>query len=196
MAQLSGTATYLPLVVILVSGKRKCGKDFVSETLCANLGKTCAIFRLSAPLKKSYATIHTLDLDQLMSATEYKEIHRKNMIEWGEEVRNKDPGYFCRLATEEGHLYTIWIISDVRRHSDVSYFRQKYNCVTVKVAATQSVREERGFKFVDGVDNAQSECGLDNLECDITIQNDGTVPLPEVSGYKELVALVLPHIQS
>ena len=97
MAQVGGNATHLPLV-ILVCGKRKCGKDFVSETLCATLGALSAIFRISAPLKRSYATIHGLDLDQLMSATSYKETHRKEMIEWGERVRERDPGYFCRFV--------------------------------------------------------------------------------------------------
>lgn len=97
MALVGGTVTHLPLV-ILVCGKRKCGKDFVSETLCATLGATSAIFRISEPLKKSYATFHGLDFDQLMSATSYKETHRKEMIKWGEGVREKDPEYFCRFV--------------------------------------------------------------------------------------------------
>ena len=97
MAQASGTATPLPLV-ILICGKRKCGKDFVSEALCATLGASSAIFRISEPLKRSYATSHGLDLEQLMSATSYKETHRREMIEWGERVRDRDPGYFCRFV--------------------------------------------------------------------------------------------------
>ena len=44
-----------------------------------------------------------------------------------------------------------------------------------------------------GVDDAQSECGLDEMECDVTIQNDGFVPLGEVAGFKQLVALLVPH---
>ena len=95
-----------------------------------------------------------------------------------------------RLATEEAHQHSVWIISDVRRHSDVSYFRHNFKCVAVRVAATLSAREQRGFHFAEGVDDAQSECGLDDLICDVTIQNDGTVPLEEVAGYRQLVALV------
>lgn len=44
-----------------------------------------------------------------------------------------------------------------------------------------------------GVDDAQSECTLDEMECDVNIQNDGLVPLSEVAGFKQLVALVVPH---
>ena len=75
----------------------------------------------------------------------------------------------------------------------MSYFRLNYNCVTVRVAATHCVRQERGFEFVAGVDDAQSECALDEMGCDVTIQNDGIVPLSEVAGFKQLVALVVPH---
>ena len=94
------------------------------------------------------------------------------------------------LATEEGHRYSVWIISDVRRHSDVSYFRHNFKCVTVRVEAPVSAREQRGFQFVAGVDDSQSECGLDELTCDVTVWNDGSVPLTEVAGYRQLVALV------
>ena len=41
-----------------------------------------------------------------MGDGEYKEIYRKEMIKWGEDIRNKDHGYFCRAAIElfEGML--------------------------------------------------------------------------------------------
>lgn len=35
-----------------------------------------------------------------MSADEYKEKYRLEMIEWSEAVRNQDPGCFCRKAVE------------------------------------------------------------------------------------------------
>ena len=87
-----------PRVVILVSGKRKSGKDFVSEALCATLGASSSIFRISAPLKSCYARLHQLDLSQLMGSGGYKETHRGRMIAWGEQVRERDPSYFCRFV--------------------------------------------------------------------------------------------------
>ena len=98
MAYSGGGVAQQPRVVILVSGKRKSGKDFVSEVLCDCLGESSYIFRLSAPLKRGYADTHGLDLSQLMGTGGYKETHRKNMIGWGKEVRERDPTYFCRLV--------------------------------------------------------------------------------------------------
>lgn len=39
-----------------------------------------------------------LNLGHLMSADEYKERYRQEMIIWSEALRNQDPGYFCRKA--------------------------------------------------------------------------------------------------
>ncbi|XP_029789326.1 phosphomevalonate kinase [Suricata suricatta] len=45
-----------PRLVLLFSGKRKSGKDFVAEALRSRLGAdVCAILRLSGPLKEQYA---------------------------------------------------------------------------------------------------------------------------------------------
>ena len=45
------------------------------------------------------------------------------MIRWGEEKRNADPGYFCRIISEgPGSEKAVWIISDARRKSDIEYF--------------------------------------------------------------------------
>lgn len=34
----------------------------------------------------------------------YKEKYRIDMINWSDEVREKEPGYFCKIATQEGNL--------------------------------------------------------------------------------------------
>lgn len=54
--------------------------------------------RISAPLKDAYAEANKLDIEQLMSPGVYKEKYRLNMIKWSDDIRQKDPGYFCRLA--------------------------------------------------------------------------------------------------
>ena len=47
--------------VILLSGKRKSGKDFVAERLLPALGgEDAVVVRLSGPLKKCYAEEHNL----------------------------------------------------------------------------------------------------------------------------------------
>ena len=94
------------------------------------------------------------------------------MIKWGESVREKDEGYFCRLATR-GMAKPIWLVSDCRRPSDISYFKSQYNAKIVHVVASEKVRESRGWKLVPEIDHAPSECALDDLSCDYQIINDG-----------------------
>ena len=96
------------------------------------------------------------------------------MIKWGESVRNKDPGYFCRLSTV-GAVKSLWLVCDARRPTDMSYFKKTYDGRTlcVRVEASDSVRVERGWVFTHGVDDAPSECALDVYKVDVTIVNNG-----------------------
>ena len=53
----------------------------------------------------------------------------------------------------------------------------------MKIQALESVRASRGYVFTSGVDDAESECGLDDFtEVDIVLNNNSTVPnlTPEV----------------
>lgn len=70
------------------------------------------------------------------------------MIKWGEEMRKKDKGYFCRLAIREAeNHHDVWIISDARRKSDIEYFKKEYpkQMVTVRVEADLEIRIRRGL---------------------------------------------------
>ena len=109
-----------------------------------------------------------------MDSSAYKEMYRKAMIVWGEEMRKKDPGYFCRLATQKADK-PVWLVCDARRRTDMDYFKSHYGArtVTVRVEAKEAVRVERGWVFTPGVDDAESECGLDDYHCDVTITNNG-----------------------
>lgn len=70
-----------------------------------------------------------------------------DMIRWGEEKRNADPGYFCRLTTlnSPGVNKPVWIISDARRKTDIIYFKETYPeaAVTVRVSASLETRTHR-----------------------------------------------------
>ncbi|XP_059836028.1 phosphomevalonate kinase isoform X2 [Hypanus sabinus] len=157
-----------PVLVLLFSGKRKSGKDFITDSIQSRLGaENCTILRLSAPIKEQYAKEHGLDLLRLLGPSEYKERYRAEMIRWGEEQRVRDPGYFCCLI----------IISDARRHSDLEWFRTHYGSAVqaVRVVASLETRRQRGWTFTAGVDDQESECGLDNgVHWDWVLNNDGT----------------------
>lgn len=176
-----------PKVVFLLSGKRKSGKDFVANKLKESFGcDRCDVIRLSGPLKYEYARQNGLDFNRLLDSSTYKEFYRQDMIRWGEEKRNEDPSYFCRLAVQmtlsesckknRSLSKPVWIISDARRKTDVQFFKENYdNVISVRINASDETRKSRGWVFTPGVDDAESECGLDQQEFDVVIQNDGDV---------------------
>ncbi|XP_070310517.1 phosphomevalonate kinase-like isoform X2 [Odocoileus virginianus] len=172
MAPLGG----VPGLVLLFSGKRKSRKDFVTEALQSRLGAdVCAVLRLSGPLKEQYAQEHGLDFQRLLDASTYKEAYRRDMIRWGKEKRRADPGFFCRKIVE-GVCQPVWLVSDTWRVSDIQWFQEAYGDVTqmVRVVATEESRQQRGWVFTPGVDDAESECGLDNFRTfDWVIENHG-----------------------
>lgn len=165
-----------PRLVLLFSGKRKSGKDFVTEALQSRLGAdTCAVLRLSGPLKEQYAQEHGLNFQRLLDASAYKEAYRRDMIAWGEEKRQADPGFFCRKVVD-GVCQPVWLVSDTRRMSDIQWFQEAYGAVaqTVRVVASEQSRQQRGWVFTPGVDDGESECGLDNFgDFDWVIENHG-----------------------
>lgn len=137
-----------------------------------SLGDHVSVLRLSKPLKEQYALDHNLDTQRLMDSSTYKEAYRRDMILWGEGKRDADPGYFCRLATAEA-VKPVWLVCDARRPTDMEYFKTRYACLTVRVVASEETRTARGWEPTAGVDDAPSECALDNYTCDITLSNEG-----------------------
>jgi len=173
----SGSAMNNPKCILLFSGKRKSGKDHLTEWLVERVNGS-KILRLSGPIKKVYADSHGLDFESLLSSGTYKEQHRLDMIKWSEEIRKKDHGYFVRHSIE---MYSaadssVWIVSDCRRTTDVTFFKHHYDpkvIAHVRVEASDEVRRDRGWVFQAGVDDAESECGLDKADFDIVVRNDG-----------------------
>ncbi|CAL8336829.1 phosphomevalonate kinase [Gadus morhua] len=170
-----------PKIILVFSGKRKSGKDYVTDFILKRLGsEICCILRLSGPLKKQYAQDHGLDYSELLAAGGYKETHRADMIAWGEQQRRQDPGFFCRLATEAAQQ-PVWIVSDARRRSDLRWFQTEYPSQTrcVRVQASEETRADRGWRFTAGIDDAESECGLDGEQFDWIITNEAEAPALE-----------------
>ncbi|XP_053288243.1 phosphomevalonate kinase [Pleuronectes platessa] len=168
-----------PKMVLVFSGKRKSGKDYVTDLIKGRLGSdTCCVLRLSGPLKQQYAEEHGLDLDQLLGPGPYKERFRADMIGWGETRRRHDPGFFCRLATR-GAWQPVWVVSDARRLSDLQWFLSEFPQQTrsVRVQSSEETRKKRGWSFTADVDDAESECGLDSgIEFDWIISNEADAP--------------------
>lgn len=64
--------------IVLLSGKRKSGKDYLGEILAEKL--SAVLLHLSEPLKFEYARLNQINGQELLSSSSYKELHRKDMI--------------------------------------------------------------------------------------------------------------------
>lgn len=168
-----------PLCVLLFSGKRKSGKDYFTDKLLERSDRdNFVIVKISAPIKSHFSETYNLNLSDLMSSGDYKERFRTEMIEWSDEMRKKDAGVFCRSAVEmyDAHLKPIWIVSDVRRKTDIEWFKANYGDAvkTIRIEADEEIRKSRGWTFTPGVDDVASECDLDDfLDWDWRIDNNG-----------------------
>ncbi|KAI1885966.1 hypothetical protein AGOR_G00209190 [Albula goreensis] len=176
---MSTMLTTNPKLILVFSGKRKSGKDYVTDLIHKRLGpEVCCILRLSAPLKEQYARERGLDFKELLGSGQYKEQYRADMIAWGERRRKQDPGFFCRLA-QRSATQPVWIVSDARRLSDLQWFWTEYPNQTrcIRVEASEHTRRQRGWEFTSGIDDAESECGLDQgVDFDWIIRNDKDAP--------------------
>jgi phosphomevalonate kinase len=160
----------------------------VTDRLCASLGEHATIGRLSGPLKGAYAKEHGLDFAQLLSDGPYKEKYRADMILWGEKRRHEDPGFFAKLVLAESSA-PVLIISDARRLSDMAFFTSQFPCLTVRVRASDATRAKRGWKYTKGVDDVESECGLDGYTHSLVLDNDGDASALE-AALRQLEATV------
>lgn len=160
-------------LVIVLSGKRKSGKDHISTLITNYIGydrmHDLAILRIAGPIKREFARNNKLDFTRLLDSSSYKENFRLAMVEWSERYREKE-GWNCFLkqAIKEQRAKDklIWILNDARRPCDLDYFDNDptfANCKIVKlrVEASEEARMSRGWKFTDGIDNRDTECGLD-----------------------------------
>ncbi|KAL7073817.1 hypothetical protein ACQ4LE_007207 [Meloidogyne hapla] len=140
-----------------------------------------SICTLSEPLKKEYAKINNLNFNNLMSDGKEKELVRKEMIEFGEKLRKEDFGIFCRKAfierkpqnynnsslTKTNKFKEIVIISDCRRPTDFEFFKNNFKTsliILIRINSKKEIRQKRGFLFIEGIDNEESECALDEYK--------------------------------
>lgn len=66
--------------IVLLSGKRKSGKDYIGEKLAENL--QAVLLHLSQPLKLEFARLNQIDGKQLLNSSAYKENYRHAMIKY------------------------------------------------------------------------------------------------------------------
>lgn len=103
------------------------------------------------------------------------------MITWSEEVRRKDPNVFLRSSIQEesAHDFAVWILVDARRECDLQFFQDNYSkkqscrIISIRIVSSEETRRKRGWSFQSGVDDVESECGLDHIShWDLIVNNE------------------------
>ncbi|KAG7189899.1 hypothetical protein KM043_006069 [Ampulex compressa] len=168
-----------PRAILLFSGKRKSGKDFITDILHERIGPSnSVVIKLSGPIKAHWAKSLNLDIDQLLGDGKYKENHRHEMVKWGESIRKQDYGYFCSAAIDmyNARSKPIWIVSDVRRKTDIKWFVENFGapCKNIRIVSDDTIRANRGWVYRPGIDDSETECDLDVVDSwDLIIENNG-----------------------
>lgn len=163
-------------LIIIISGKRKSGKDHISTLITNYVGyshlKHLAVLRISGPIKRQFARSNKLDFERLLDVTSYKEQYRLLMVEWSENYREK-VGWHCFLRTaimEQGAKHkSIWLVTDARRTCDFDYFEddqtfENVQIIKIRIQASEESRISRGWVFDDRIDMQPTECGLDDYK--------------------------------
>lgn len=158
--------------LVLLSGKRMSGKDYVGEHLAAVLERELqmSVLFLHAPLemKRSFAAKHGLDVDKLTADRGYKELHRQSMTTYMEEVLGAHGDtYFCELLRwnymEKAKRPTLCLM-DIRYQFELDYYRKLSPfLIAIRLSTSDDVRTVRGWK-VASIDEHPSETDLDNTE--------------------------------
>ena len=157
----------LPKVLVLVSGKRAVGKDFISDllkSLMVEKKKELRVIRVALGNinKKLYAKSIGIDYDRLLNDRVFKESHRIAMVAHHTAKNKIDPEWCVREVLESARGFDIMILSDLRTVEDLKWFKnQEIPIVVLRISASDSIRSERGWCHCPVKDSLNTEVSLD-----------------------------------
>lgn len=158
--------------IILFTGKRASGKDFVAAMLASHLQGVENIAVYSTALgkinKRIYAIDNGLDYERLLVDRLYKEEHRVAMVK-SHAARDAVNPEWCSGAVVQEFQQSgaaVLIVSDVRRLADLRYFQRiakekSYVCITLRIDCSDEARSLRGWRSDDVTDSLLTETELD-----------------------------------
>lgn len=158
---------------IVISGKRGVGKDRFARELLQVL-PNAVIQSLANTFKRIFAREQGLDADRLISDRAYKEQHRAAMNASFEQFHREQPLLCCREALQVDSSFDWLIIPDMRLQSDIDACREMADIITVRIEASDEVRQRFGWRYDANIDQHWTETDLDYAAFDYVIVNDGT----------------------
>ena len=155
-----------PKVLVLISGKRGVGKDYISDLLRSIMvedeGLRVHRTALGNMNKRLYAESAGIDLDRLMSDRAFKESHRIAMVAHHTEMNKRDPEWCVKAVLKSAQGHDIMILSDLRTYEDLKWFKsQKIPIVVLRISASDAVRSKRGWDPCPIKDTLNTEVSLD-----------------------------------
>lgn len=169
----------MPPVWVLLSGCRCSGKDSAADYL--PLLYPLAVHRRTSfalKVKEEFCRDHGLDLPRMLTDRDYKELHRPGLIAHAMEKRRHDADHWVAAAYAEFADLAdgIVVVTDYRFANERRYLEQRgLRVVHIAVAASDETRRQRGWRYTEGVDDAESETNAPGLIDDATfiVENNG-----------------------
>jgi len=160
-----------PMRVILLSGKRASGKDFVADKIQRALEKLhWRVHRTSLGIlnKQAYAKEHNIDVNRLEKDRKFKEEHRQAMIMHHTKLDDLDPEWAVKsvLHAAVDEKADILLVSDIRRLKDLEWFQKNSPTapILLRIDADDVARLERGWDPNPAKDQLLTEVELDDYQ--------------------------------
>lgn len=168
--------------VLLISGKRTCGKDTCTEIAKQYFESKrlkVSVVSFARILKELFCRDTGYDLDRMLNDYRYKEDHRYELTSYFIKMRKeKGVDFFCNhlMAHIEQTGYNLYIVSDLRLKSDFEAFKKSpYNKFIIRVNSTDESKKKRGWVAKE-CDNDFTEIDLDDCtEFNKIFNNDSSL---------------------
>lgn len=179
---------YSPPTLLLLSGKRGAGKDFLAEALLEFLPPGAIdLHRIGLLNKALYAQQHGVDLSRLLHDRDFKNKHRTGLIAHYNKLHDADELFAVRgvasaaisAARRRGSV-PVHCVVDLRLAYELTHIRSEASLAGMKVIhvrleSSNSARIRRCCAETDSTDPGlqhATETGLDNKAPDLTLTND------------------------
>lgn len=153
-------------ILVLVSGKRAAGKDFISDRLADALTKQgFSVYRtaLGNINKQIYAQSAGVDFHRLSTDRAFKELHRIRLIEHHTKRNSQDAEWCVKEVLNKSKDSDILLLSDLRTIDDLVWFKkQGIPVVILRISAPDKVRMRRGWDPCPVKDALRTETDLDS----------------------------------
>jgi phosphomevalonate kinase len=100
-------------------------------------------------------------------------------MEGARQITAKANATIDKVNSTASSTLQILIVTDCRRPTDLDYFRAHqtlahHHVIFIRVNASRTARESRGYRFAAGIDDAETECALDEFAgWSYDLNNDG-----------------------